>query len=105
MAQEDLADLDGLIRGHLNAIRVIRSDLADPERVRREIQQRRDTIALLQRQIADMERRLEDGPAAIEQHQQQIKSMRTRRAYEANARDIAKLLDLAARIGELEGSV
>jgi len=116
--KQDIKELEGTVSAIENQIRVIRSNLQNPEVVERMIADRQATIATLQKQVEQLRVSLLEGPQQIENLQSALREARaalqsakdaappseTEKQKQKIDKKIEKLLQLKAELERLQTS-
>lgn len=103
LTQERKHDIQMLIQGHQQAIRQMRSDIDNPERVVRELEHLVKLRDQTNAQIAKLQPRLDKEKTLREmsEHRRQIAQLRA----DLHAEDLNELKELAAKYQELQSQM
>lgn len=99
---QTLKELEGCIKGFAHRIKIVRTTANNPEFVARSIKEHQERIDWHQAQINALLYDVEHADEIIDDMTQRIADLRSRINYIRRRHDIAKLMELAAKINEFQ---
>ena len=100
--REQLYEIDALIAANVSQISHVRNLLNSPEMAERHVNERRNTIQKLQREIAEIESVRIYGDEIIDRHKARLAELRKQRATVANQAGIERLIAMQNEMNRLE---
>jgi hypothetical protein len=97
-----IADIDAMISALRNVVKTTRTNLSQSDLVQRWVYERRQTIAKLEREIADLLASQLDGPSLIERSNARILALAQERKMIIHKHKIERLIALQSAMGKLE---
>jgi predicted nucleic acid-binding Zn-ribbon protein len=98
---KEVSDLEGMVNGFKNLIRVTRTNMTNQEFVERSLASHRQRIEFHQKMITQLEESLTNGDQIIADAQGSIQKLRRRIGKMKHQRDIERLLDLQRQIDKI----